>query len=110
MLGSPARFERTLEPLPAGVVLQEGARGDSPGVLLLFVESSLDLARRFDGAAGMLAGGGKFWVLWPKKASGVRTDLSMPFIRAFASDAGWIDYKVCSVDATWSGMLFGRRR
>jgi hypothetical protein len=109
LLGAPSRFERKLEPLPEGAVVRTG-RAEAPGIVLVFAPSSLELARRFDPAVGTLAPGGKLWVLWPKRASGVETDLTMPFIREFALEAGWVDYKVCSVDETWSAMLFGRQR
>jgi len=110
LVGAPARFERKLEPLPEGARVRESVRGEPPSVLLLFVANSLDLARRFDSAAAALAPSGKFWIVWPKRASGVETDLSMPFIRAFVLEAGWVDYKVCSIDGTWSGMLLARKK
>jgi hypothetical protein len=78
--------------------------------VLVFAPSSLELARRLSPAATTLVPGGKLWVLWPKRASGVDTDLTMPFIREFALDSGWVDYKVCAVDDTWSAMLFGRKK
>lgn len=110
LLGAPARFERKLEPLPDGASVQSATRSGSAALVMLFAPSSLDLARRFDLATGMLATGGKFWIAWPKRTSGVETDLTMPFIRQFALDAGWVDYKVCAIDTTWSGMLFALRK
>jgi hypothetical protein len=50
------------------------------------------------------------WLLWPKKASGVRSDLDGNVVRETGLAAGLVDYKVCSVDATWSGLAFKRRR
>ena len=78
--------------------------------VLLFVRSSDDLFNGFDAAARRVSRGGALWVIWPKKSSGVRTDLSEQSIRELANDSGWTDYKVCAVDATWSGLLFAPRK
>jgi hypothetical protein len=58
----------------------------------------------------MMRKGRRVWVLWPKKASGVAGDLTMVRIREMAAPFGLVDYKVCAVDATWSGMTLGKRR
>ena len=50
------------------------------------------------------------WLLWPKKASGVRTDVSEPVVRQTGLAHGLVDYKICAVDATWSGLKFSRRK
>ena len=105
--GAPARFERKLEPLPEGVRLLARARGADR--VLLFARSQSDLAGRFDAAATAVQDGGGLWILWPKQAAGVPTDLTQPVVRRFAMDLGWVDYKICSVDETWSGLLFSRR-
>jgi len=49
------------------------------------------------------------WLLWPKKASGTKTDLDGNVVRNTGLATGWVDFKVCSVDATWSGLAFKRR-
>ncbi len=54
--------------------------------------------------------GRKVWVLWPKRTAGTASDLTMPSIRALASNVGLVDYKVCAVDDTWSAMALGKRR
>lgn len=46
------------------------------------------------------------WIIWPKKASGLGSDLSQPVVRKICMAAGMVDYKVCSVDETWTGLLF----
>lgn len=53
---------------------------------------------------------GRLWIAWPKKASGVESDLTQQQVRTFGLDAGLVDYKICSIDATWSGLCFTRRR
>ena len=52
---------------------------------------------------------GRLWLAWPKKASGVPTDLSDGVVRSAGLDAGVVDTKVCAIDATWSGLMFVRR-
>lgn len=109
LLGAPAGFERTLGALPEGARLQNHARG-RPELALLFSKSQAELERRFAAAARALPEGGKLWLIWPKKTSGIESDLSEPVVRAFGLGRGWVDYKICAVDETWSGLLFSRRR
>jgi hypothetical protein len=52
---------------------------------------------------------GRLWIAWPKKASGVVTDLSDGVVREAGLAAGVVDTKVCAIDATWSGLMFVRR-
>jgi hypothetical protein len=53
---------------------------------------------------------GALWILWPKKASGVRSDVDERAVRAFGLARGLVDYKIAAIDATWSGLCFARRR
>jgi hypothetical protein len=108
LVGAPDRFERKLEPLPDGVRLT--ARPHQADRVLQFARSMLDLVLRFPVASEGVRAGGSLWIIWPKQASGVETDLTQPAIRRFAMDAGWVDYKICAVDDTWSGLCFSRRR
>lgn len=109
LLGAPGGFERTLGVLPEGARLQRHARG-RPGLALLFAKSQAELERRFRPTARSLDEEGKLWLIWPKKTSGIESDLSENVIRAFGLRRGWVDYKICAVDETWSGLLFSRRR
>jgi hypothetical protein len=59
---------------------------------------------------GALAGKGGLWIAWPKRSSGVQSDLTQAIVRRVGLAAGLIDYKVCAIDATWSGLRFTRRR
>jgi hypothetical protein len=52
---------------------------------------------------------GMLWVAWPKKASGVPTDLTENVLRDMLLPTGWVDTKVCAVDETWSGLKFLKR-
>ena len=47
-----------------------------------------------------------FWVAWPKRSSGVATDLTEDVIRVLGLDAGLVDNKVCAIDEVWSGLRF----
>jgi CheY-like chemotaxis protein len=108
LLGAPAGFERRLGALPENLKLERQARAPAQ-VILLFAKSSTDLERRFPAAARALAKGGRLWIVWPKKASGASTDLTQRGVRAFGLARGFVDYKICSIDETWSGLLFARR-
>ena len=108
LLEAPEGFERKLDPLPPQVEIRRGARGRA-GLVLLFVTSRRDLRRRFATAERLLENGGSVWIAWPKKASGIPTDLGETAVRSFGLAAGWVDYKICAIDETWSGLLFARR-
>jgi CheY-like chemotaxis protein len=107
LAGAPEGFESQLHPLPAGASIRRGP-GEAHRVML-FVKSVADLARRFDATAASVSDGGGLWIVWPKRASGVRTDISESHVRNHGLDRGWVDYKICAVDKTWSGLLFARR-
>lgn len=109
LLGSPSDFEKTLGSLPEGVRLLRRAESSAP-VVLLFVTSQHELRQRFQSAANALSEGGRLWIAWPKKASGVSSDLTQKEIRVFGIDAGFVDYKISAIDKTWSGLCFARKR
>jgi CheY-like chemotaxis protein len=108
LIEAPEGFERKLEPLPPEVEIRRGSRGRA-GLVLLFAMSMRDVRKRFAAAARLLEHGGSVWIAWPKKASGVQTDLGETAVRSFGLAAGWVDYKICAIDETWSGLLFTRR-
>ena len=108
LLGAPPGFERTLGHLPRNVELRKQARGRSD-VILLFVRTLAELKRRFPIAARALADGGALWLVWPKKASGIDTDLDQKVVRAFGLNADFVDYKISKIDDAWAGLCFTRR-
>jgi hypothetical protein len=108
LANAPARFEKKLEPLPAGATLVEDGR--DANVAVLFVTSQAELAQDFRPLAKALPEKVALWIAWPKKASGVETDLTENVIREFGLGAGWVDYKVCAIDETWSGLCFAKRK
>ena len=110
LVGAPRGFKATLGPLPQGVTLRRDVRGPCD-LILWFARSRADLKKRVgEGESGARAARDGIWVLWPKKTSGVATDLSETIVRRAGLDAGLVDFKVCAVDATWSGLRFARRK
>ena len=105
--GAPKDFEKTLGLLPVGVTLRRPARGRCD-LLIWFPASRKDLERRVE-KMGAAAGPGGIWIAWPKQASGVATDLTQTAVRGAGLDHGLVDYKICAIDATWSGLKFARR-
>lgn len=109
LLGAPKDFGDTLGTLPAGVSVRRRAQGTND-VVVLFAKSRADLVRRFASAHRTLAEGGGLWVAWPKKTSGVQSDLDQAFVMKHGLESGLVDNKICAIDATWSGLRFQRRR
>ena len=108
LLASPRGFADTLTPLPAKVTFT--ARPDAGAdIFLCFAKAERELHAHLL-ALRDLAGRQTMWLMWPKKASGVRSDLDGNIVRTTGLAAGWVDYKVCSVDDTWSGLAFKRRK
>ncbi|MDQ1438073.1 MAG: hypothetical protein QOK43_1702 [Acidimicrobiaceae bacterium] len=77
--------------------------------VVLFAVWQKDLAARAPTAMKALGDTGMLWVAWPKKASGVPTDLTENVLRDMLLPTGWVDTKVCAVDETWSGLKFLKR-
>ncbi len=83
--------------------------GNIPDFAMSFVKSKADLAREFKRITKRLAPAGMFWVAWPKKTSGVATDLNESIVREIGLAVGLVDVKVCAVTEIWSGLKFVRR-
>src|SRR4029079_5214458 len=101
-------FERKLEPLPEGADYVEEAA--SARVAVVCAASQAALVSDFRPLTKALPEKSALWIAWPKKASGVKTDLSENLVREFGLSAGWVDYKVCAIDETWSGLCFARKK
>jgi len=76
---------------------------------LAFVTTERALAAHFAKLAPKLVDAGMIWIAWPKKASGVATELTEDIVRRAGLTAGLVDVKVCAIDLTWSGLKFVRR-
>jgi hypothetical protein len=88
-------------------VTRGGRRADRT---LLFLRSRAELARKLPGAARALESGQGLWIAWPKQTSGIKSDLSERHVREAGLARGIVDYKICAIDETWSGLLFAKRR
>ena len=75
-------------------------------VIMLFADTRADLVKTFAKLARRLSPAGGLWVAWPKKASGVATDLTEEVVREIGLKAGLVDNKVCAIDEVWSGLRF----
>lgn len=106
LVAAPSDFGNTIGTMPDGV--KRVARG-ALDFAMLFVRAKSELKRGFPRLRDRLVSNGVLWVAWPKKASGVETDLSESIVRSIGLEAGLVDVKVCAVDNTWSGLKFVRR-
>lgn len=103
LMNAPRGFEEVLAAPEA--TLTRGYRGKTPcDVIVLFCGRAADLDQGFAKARERLDEGGGLWVAWPKKASGVETDLTEDLVREFALARGLVDNKVCAIDEVWSGL------
>jgi hypothetical protein len=87
-----------------GVDAHRRAGREPYDVILLFCPDEATLRERFPAAKERLRKNGGLWVCWPKRSSGIRTDLSGNPIRDYGLARGLVDNKVCAVDETWSGL------
>ena|SRR5271168_2667356 len=85
--------------------IQKIANGDLD-FIFLFAKSRAGLELELMPAAKALAPAGMLWISWPKKSSGVATNLTEDVIRQSGLDAGLVDIKVCAVTDVWSGLKF----
>lgn len=103
-VNAPAELEKELN-LPANVTLNSRARKPID-LVLLFVTTKSELERTFSTYAAKLRPAGMLWISWPKKSSGVASDLSDNVVRELGLAKGMVDVKVCAVDDVWSGLKF----
>ena len=101
----PAGFIETLDGLPEGVTFSSASRGTSLlNVLVVFVRSQKELSARLEAARQRMDPAAGLWMAWPKKASGIPTDVTETAIRDLALATDLVDNKVCAIDDTWSGL------
>jgi hypothetical protein len=109
LVGAPDGIDEVLGDLPAGVVVRRRAGGQAD-VVVCFATRRTELDRRLDAHVRMVAPDGTVWAAWPKKASGVATDITEDVVREVAFPRGLVDVKVCAIDDTWSGLKLVIRR
>jgi hypothetical protein len=109
LVGAPADFDATLGELPEAVEVRRRLRG-SVDVAVFFTKRRAELQRRFEALSRAIEVDGGLWVAWPKRASGVATDVTEDVVREVALPAGLVDNKVCAIDEVWSGLRVVWRR
>ena len=100
--GAPADF--SLGDLPAGVSLHKRVLAGPYDVIVCFCPRQVRLAQRWPTLHDRTTQAGALWVAWPKRSSGVPTDLTEGTIRDYALAHGRVDVKVCAIDEVWSGL------
>ena len=106
LINSPTGFHKELGTLPKDVKLvTEDCKGPFD-LILFFVDTQRKLKPEFARLSKKLHKHGMLWIAWPKKASGVATDLTENVVRNIGLDAGLVDVKVCAINEIWSGLKF----
>ena len=106
---APEHFDNLLGELPDGVAVRRALRGPLD-LIVCFVTARRDLERRLPALRGALERDGMLWIAWPKRSSGVATDMTEDVVRDVALPTGLVDTKVCAIDDTWSGLRLVVRR
>lgn len=109
LVDAPEGFERALVPLPKDAVLKRGLRGRAE-LVLWFVKSEKELARALPKWKKAAEAGTRVWVAWPKKTSSIESDLTSERVRTAPHAHDLVDFKICALDADWSGICFAKRR
>jgi hypothetical protein len=107
-LHAPPMYAALLGTLPVGATLHSRLSASST-FIHRFATSRRELAAEFPRIARALTDHGSVWISWPKKSSGVETDLTENVARELGLAEGLVDVKVCAVDEVWSGLKFVRR-
>jgi CheY-like chemotaxis protein len=107
LVGARPGFRQTLGELPENVVLRDGVR-DQSNLTLWFAKSRRELEERLQRMKIFSKNAG-LWIIWPKQTSKLQTDLGQQIVREAGIAAGMFDFKICSIDATWSGLRFTLR-
>lgn len=108
VINEPRDFRVLLDPLPADVAFRDSLRGNVDIVIAFFTERS-KLKAKLPPLAKAIYPDAGLWLAWPKKTSGVETDITGNDIRELGLAAGVVDIKVCAIDDTWSGHRFAHR-
>jgi hypothetical protein len=106
VLAAPAGFAERLQGVPPPRTRLRGHLD----VIVQFAASRAQLERRLEPLLAALAPRAALWIAWPKRSSGVTTDLDDRVVRETVLATGLVDNRVCAIDETWSGLRFVRRR
>ena len=105
IVNQPAKFRELLGELPSDTHLLSSPAGEL-NIAIVFATSSGELKKKFAESARRIAQNGMLWIAWPKKASGIVSDLTENVVREIGLAQGLVDTKVCAIDETWSGLRF----
>lgn len=100
----PVGYRSLIVPLPAGIQIVTRAPAKPVSFVHVFVKQKSSLEKQLKTLKTKITKDGMIWVSWPKKASGVKTDVTENDVRNTALAIGLVDVKVCAVDDTWSGL------
>jgi hypothetical protein len=103
LIRAPDGFELALGQLPEDVAVRRAARGPLDVIVAFFIARS-ELERRLPVLRAGLQPAGGLWIAWPKRASGLATDVTEGVVRELGLAAGLVDNKVCAIDEVWSGL------
>lgn len=109
LIGAEEGFVESLGDLPEGVEFESRVTAETR-LMLWFVRASHELAHAFEIAGVRMLPGCSLWIIYPKKAGRFKVDFNQNDVRVLGLEAGLVDYKICAVDADWSGMKFARRK
>jgi hypothetical protein len=107
VVNGPDGFRDLLVGLPGDVVTDPGDEAD---VIVFFSTVAAEVKKQVPRLKKRLAPGGGFWVAWPKKTSGVETDVTFEVVQPAGLATGLVDNKVCAIDMTWTGLRFVYRK
>ena len=103
LIGAPGGFDVTLGELPPEVIERRRLVGRFD-VIVAFCTRRSELERRLAALKGALDPAGGLWIAWPKRSSGVATDVTEDVVRSLGLASGLVDNKVCAIDEVWSGL------
>lgn len=105
-VNAPKGFKKELGALPADVKISTGHLPTPLDLIILFTDTGRRLKMEFPILAEKLGAQGMLWIAWPKKSSGVSTDLSFDIVQQTGLQAGLVDVKICAINEIWSGLKF----
>jgi hypothetical protein len=108
LLGAPPGFASALKPMPARVRLN--AKPDPTADLFICVVRTMRELHTHLMTLGTVVERQALWVVWPKQGAKIRSEVTGNTVRETGLASGWVDYKICAVDETWSGLAFKKRR
>lgn len=108
LINPPKDFEKNIGTVPDGVYISQD-EVSSADVTLWFCSSLSDLLSELDRYSNRY-GDGRLWICWPKKTSGIESDINQTIVRKEGLSVGLVDYKIAAIDKTWSALCFTRRK